>query len=244
MSKLERILAVIPTYNECENIRTILERVLKQDDRISVLVVDDNSPDGTGDIVYSIGEKNDRVHLLGRSGKMGLGTAYVAGFKRALAEGYDAIIEIDADLSHNPNDIPRLLRRLDNDDADFAIGSRYVKGVNVVNWPLRRLLLSYFASMYTRVITGMPYNDPTAGFVAIKRKVLESIDLNRVGSNGYAFQIEIKFKSWKKGFRMIEVPIVFTERQEGTSKMNKKIVAEAITMVWRLRFMRIPGAVR
>ena len=237
MQQLNKILAIIPTYDERENIRKVIDLVLKVDPRISILVVDDNSPDGTADIVEEITRTNPRVELLRRSGKMGLGTAYVAGFKTALEQGFDAVIEIDADLSHNPNDLPRMLRLADK-DAHFVIGSRYVSGVNVVNWPLQRLLLSYFASVYSRLVTRMPFRDLTAGFAVIRREVLETIDLDRIRSNGYAFQIEIKFLAWKSGFKLVESPIVFVERTEGASKMNRRIVLEAIFMVWKLRFSR------
>lgn len=236
---LRRVLAVIPTYNERENVPVILERVLAADHRVSVLVVDDSSPDGTGDYVESLTRRNPRVMLLRREGKQGLGTAYVAGFRRALADGFDAVIEIDADLSHNPHDIPRMLETAEH--SHFVIGSRYVSGVNVINWPLQRLLLSYFASVYSRFATGMPYADLTAGYALIRREVLEAIDLDRIRSNGYSFQIEIKFKAFRKGFRLTEVPIVFTERSHGSSKMNKRIVFEAMWRVWRLRLSAILG---
>ncbi len=234
MSRLQRILAVIPTYEERENIEKVIERVLAIDPRISILVVDDGSPDGTPEIVERVAESNPHVGLMQRGRKMGLGTAYVAGFKRALDEGYDAVIEIDADLSHDPKYLPRMLRCMEN-GADFVIGSRYKSGVNVINWPLQRLLLSYFASVYSRLVTGMPFRDLTAGFTLIHTDVLRAIDLDTIRSNGYAFQIEIKFMAWKKGFRLVEAPIVFVEREEGSSKMNKSIVNEAVWMVWKLR---------
>jgi dolichol-phosphate mannosyltransferase len=239
MKSLQNVLAVIPTYNERENIETILQRVTASDPRVDVLVVDDASPDGTGEIVERIAEDNPRIRLLRREGKQGLGTAYVAGFRDALERGYDAVVEIDADLSHNPDDIPRLLRAAE--EAHFVIGSRYVQGVNVVNWPLNRLLLSYGASIYSRVVTGMPYRDLTAGFVLIRREVLEAVDLDRVRSNGYSFQIEMKFKAHKRGFVIREIPIVFTERRLGHSKMNKRIVLEAMSRVWAMRIASIFG---
>jgi len=234
MKQIENIVAIIPTYNEKENIRTVIDKVLGTDPRVAILVVDDSSPDGTGEIVRELAKDNPRINMIERKGKLGLGTAYVEGFKYALKMGYDAVVEIDADLSHNPDDIPRLIKYADN--AHFVIGSRYVNGVNVVNWPLRRLLLSYGASFYSRVITGMPFRDLTAGFALIRREALESINLDNVRSNGYSFQIEMKFKAWKKGFRLVECPIVFTERTHGASKMSKRIIFEAILMVWKLRF--------
>ena len=235
MKPLKRILAIIPTYNERENVKKVIPMVLSTDRRISILIIDDGSPDGTGDIVEEISSENKRVNLLRRPRKMGLGTAYVAGFRYALKHEYDCVIEIDADLSHNPEDIPRLIK-LSEEGTHFVIGSRYVSGVNVVNWPLRRLLLSYFASIYARIVTGMPFRDLTAGYALIRSEVLQNINLDTIQSNGYAFQIEIKYYAWKKGFRLTECPIVFTERAKGTSKMNKRIVFEAIYMVWKLRF--------
>ena len=229
----------MPTYNECENIRLAIERVLASDDRVSLLIVDDASPDGTGKIVEEIQAMNPRIALMRRAGKMGLGTAYVAGFKYAIEHDYDAIIEIDADLSHNPSDIPRLLKAAE--DSHFVIGSRYVRGVNVINWPLQRLILSYAASTYSRFVTGMPYTDQTAGFAVIRLEVLKEINLDRIRSNGYSFQIEIKFKAHCRGFKIVEVPIVFTERSQGSSKMNRKIVFEAIWRVWRLRIGAVFG---
>jgi dolichol-phosphate mannosyltransferase len=236
---LRNVLAIMPTYNERDNIRLAIERVLASDDRVNLLIIDDASPDGTGEIVSEIQVINPRVTLMRRSAKLGLGTAYVAGFKYALEHEYDAVIEIDADLSHNPNDIPRLLKA--GETAHFVIGSRYVQGVNVINWPLQRLLLSYAASIYSRVVTGMPYTDQTAGFGLIRHQVLEKINLDRIHSNGYSFQIEIKFKAHRRGFRVVEIPIVFTERRQGTSKMNKKIVFEAIWRVWKLRLGAVFG---
>ncbi len=236
---IRKVLAIMPTYNERDNIRNAINRVLAADNRINLLIVDDASPDGTGEIVEEIQLTNPRVTLLRRAGKLGLGTAYVAGFKYALERDFDAVIEIDADLSHNPDDIPRLLKAAEK--AHFVIGSRYVKGVNVINWPLQRLIMSYTASVYSRLVTGMPYTDQTAGFAAIRREVLEKINLNRIRSNGYSFQIEIKFKTHRRGFRIVEVPIVFTEREQGSSKMNKKIVLEAIWRVWRLRLGALLG---
>jgi dolichol-phosphate mannosyltransferase len=201
--------------------------------RLEVLVVDDNSPDGTAEIVHRRSAQDGRVHLLARSRKMGLGTAYVAGFHFALQNGYELIFEMDADFSHHPEDLPRFLEKMD--DYDLVIGSRYLTGVNVTNWPLSRLLLSLFANGYTRVITRMPINDCTSGFKCFHRRVLEAIALEKIVSNGYAFQIELHYKAWRKGFRILEIPIVFTERLTGSSKMSRKIQFEAARMVWRLK---------
>ncbi|HVX38964.1 MAG TPA: polyprenol monophosphomannose synthase [Gemmatimonadaceae bacterium] len=225
----------MPTYNERENIARLIEAVLRQDPRLQLLVVDDGSPDGTGEIVEGIMATNPRVHILRRPRKMGLGTAYVAGFKWALEQGYDLVFEMDADFSHDPNHLPEFLRAADA--ADLVLGSRYREGkVTVVNWPIARLILSYFANVYARRITGLPVWDATGGFKCFRRVVLEAIDLERVVSNGYAFQIEMSYRAWKKGFRIVEIPIVFVDRTEGQSKMSKSIVREAIWMVWRLRW--------
>ena len=226
-------LVIIPTYNEADNVAAIIEAVLKQDKNINVLIVDDNSPDGTSQIVEKI--KNKRVHLLTRAGKMGLGSAYVAGFKYALENNYEFIFEMDADFSHDPEVIPRMLEAIE--DNDLVIGSRYLDGINVVNWPLRRLILSFLASKYVRLITGMPINDPTGGFKCFRRKVLESIKLDDILSDGYSFQIEMNFRTWRKKFRIKEIPIVFTDRRSGQSKMSKKIVHEAIFVVWKLQHL-------
>ncbi len=199
-----------------------------------MLIVDDHSPDGTADIVRHMGEEDARVHLLERQGKMGLGSAYVAGFRFALQHDYAFIFEMDADFSHNPEEIPNFLSRIA--DCDLVLGSRYTNGVRVLNWPIRRLLLSFFANVYTRIMTGLPIHDATGGFKCFRRKVLESINLDRVTSNGYAFQIEMSYKAWKKGFRIAEVPIVFLDRRAGASKMSKQIVYEALFMLWKLRF--------
>lgn len=235
----EKSLVIIPTYNEHENIRNIIPDVLKQNDSIDILVVDDNSPDGTGDYVEQLSKHNNRIHIIRRAGKLGLGTAYVEGFKFALLNNYDYIFEMDADFSHDPKELNNFLAAIK--DYDLVIGSRYKGGVNVVNWPMRRLLLSYFASFYTRVITGLPIHDATAGFKCFRRIVLESIDLGNINSNGYSFQIEMHYKVWKKGFRVGEIPIIFIDRQKGHSKMSKKIVYEAIFMVWKLRIKSIFG---
>lgn len=236
----ERALVIVPTYNERENIARLIQAVLSQDPRLEVLVVDDGSPDGTGDIVEGIGSSNARVHLLRRPRKMGLGTAYIAGFKWSLDRSYDYTFEMDADFSHDPAHLPQFLREIQT--ADLVLGSRYRDGkVTVVNWPINRLLLSYFANVYARIVTGLPVWDATGGFKCYRRSVLESIDLSRVRSNGYAFQIEMSFRAWKKNFRIVEMPIVFVDRTEGTSKMSKSIVREAVWMVWRLRFWAITG---
>ncbi|HNQ40018.1 MAG TPA: polyprenol monophosphomannose synthase [Candidatus Cloacimonas sp.] len=232
-----KTLVIIPTYNEIENIEHILEQVLAKSETIEVLVIDDNSPDGTALRVKFMQSSEPRIHLLERPGKMGLGSAYVTGFKYALEQGYDYIMEMDADFSHNPEDIPRLLDTAKK--YDLVIGSRYCDGVNIIHWPIKRLLISYFASKYVRTITRMPVKDPTSGFKCFRRKVLESIDLDKILSDGYAFQIEMNFKAWVKGFRIKEIPIVFTERLNGVSKMSRKIVWEAAWMVWRLEMMKI-----
>jgi len=227
-----RILAVIPTYNERENIEKVIKGILGLGLDIDVLVVDDGSPDGTGDIVDAMQKADPGIHLIRREGKMGLGTAYVRGFKFAITNNYDLVFEMDADLSHDPEDIPRFLDMIP--DYDLVIGSRYVNGVSVVNWPLSRLILSYCASLYTRIITGIPVKDPTGGFKCFRIEVLKAIDLDRIRSGGYSFQIEMNYKAWKKGFRIKEIPIIFTDRTGGSSKMSKKIVREAIVMVWKL----------
>jgi dolichol-phosphate mannosyltransferase len=238
----ERGLVIVPTFNERENIRPLIESVLAKDARLDVLVVDDGSPDGTGQIVDEIAATNARVFVHHRPGKLGLGTAYLEGFKWALERTYDYVFEMDADFSHNPDHLPEFLRRIV--DADLVLGSRYRNGrVTVVNWPMPRLLLSYAANIYARAITGLQLYDSTGGFKCFRRKVLEAIDLNSVKSNGYAFQIEMSFRAWKKGFRIAEIPIVFVDRTEGESKMSKRIVREAVWMVWRLRWWAITGKV-
>ena len=207
-----------------------------------MLVVDDASPDGTGEVVSAIAAKNPRVHLMGRPGKLGLGTAYVDGFRWALGRGYAYMFEMDADFSHDPKHLPQFLEAIK--DADLVIGSRYRKGrVTVVNWPMARLFLSYAANLYARAITGLHVDDATGGFKCFRRKVLESIDLSSVKSNGYAFQIEMTFRAWKRGFRIVEIPIVFNDRTEGESKMSKRIIREAVWMVWRLRWMSMIGKI-
>ncbi|MEO8193935.1 MAG: polyprenol monophosphomannose synthase [Gemmatimonadales bacterium] len=238
----ERTLVIVPTYNEKENIERLVAAVLSQDPSIDMLIVDDGSPDGTGDISDAIAAANPRVHAIHRAGKLGLGTAYVAGFRWALARDYEFIFEMDADFSHAPEKIPEFLRAIQT--ADLVLGSRYQNGqVNVVNWPMSRLFLSYSANIYARGITGLPIFDATGGFKCFRRKVLEAIDLTDVKSNGYAFQIEMTFRAWKAGFRIREIPIVFVDRTEGSSKMSKRIVREAVWMVWRLRWWGIRGKV-
>ena len=238
----ERALVIVPTYNERENIRRLVDTVLRQDGRLEVLVVDDGSPDGTGQLVAELVRQDTRVHLLERERKMGLGTAYIAGFRWALERGYDYILEMDADFSHDPAHLPQFLRAIQN--ADLVLGSRYQQGrVTVVNWPIGRLILSYAANLYARAVTGLPVWDATGGFKCFRRDVLAAMDFSRVRSNGYAFQIEMSFRAWKRGFRIVEIPIVFVDRTEGTSKMSKSIVREAIWMVWRLRWWAIRGTI-
>jgi len=234
-----RGLVIIPTYNERENIGELLTAIFQQDSNLNVLIVDDNSPDGTAAYIKERQKSEPRLRLIERPGKMGLGTAYVAGFRYAIGEGYDFVFEMDADFSHDPKDLPRLMEKIA--EFDFVIGSRYVNGISVVNWPLQRLMLSCFAAWYTRVITGMPIKDPTAGFKCWRTEVLKAIDLDQVKSGGYSFQIEMNFKAWKKGFRYCEIPIIFVERRVGTSKMSKHIVFEAIFMVWKLRLRSLLG---
>ncbi|HYK09378.1 MAG TPA: polyprenol monophosphomannose synthase [Gemmatimonadales bacterium] len=233
-------LVVIPTYNESMNLPTIVPDVLKQDARIEILVVDDNSPDGTGRMADDMAAKEPRVHVLHRSGKQGLGTAYLAGFKWALERHYELVFEMDADFSHDPGHLKEFLKA--SEDADLVLGSRYLGGkVTVVNWPMGRLLLSYFANVYARQVTGLAIWDLTGGFKCFRRRVLEAIDLSAVRSNGYAFQIEMTFRAWRKKFRLKEIPITFVDRTEGQSKMNKSIVREAVWVVPRLRWMAIRG---
>ena len=238
----DRALVIVPTYNERDNIGRLIPAVLSQDPCLEVLVVDDGSPDGTGALVDDIVKTNSRVHVLHREGKLGLGTAYIAGFRWALERKYDLVFEMDADFSHNPERLPEFLAAIK--EADLVLGSRYQNGhVNVVNWPMSRLFLSYCANIYARGITGLPVFDATGGFKCFRRNVLEAIDLNSVRSNGYAFQIEMSFRAWKRGFRLLEIPIIFVDRTEGVSKMSKRIVREAIWMVWRLRWYGLTGRI-
>jgi dolichol-phosphate mannosyltransferase len=235
----ERALVVVPTYNERINLPLIVPLILQQDARIEVLVVDDNSPDGTGQLADQMAAGNRRIHVLHRPGKAGLGKAYLAGFRWALECGYDFIFEMDADFSHDPKFLPEFLQAIET--ADLVIGSRYRAGVNVINWPISRLLLSLGANEYARRVTGLPLTDSTGGFKCFRRRVLEAIDFEKVRSNGYSFQIEMSFRAWKQGFRLVEIPIVFTDRVEGQSKMDKRIVREAIWMVWWLRLKWMIG---
>jgi dolichol-phosphate mannosyltransferase len=229
-------LVIIPTYNECENIEAICRAVFLQEHVFDILVVDDNSSDGTANIVIKLqAEFPERLHLEQRKGKLGLGTAYIHGFRWALAKHYEFIYEMDADFSHNPADLVRLYDACVKDGADLAIGSRYIKGVNVVNWPIGRVIMSYYASVYVRLITGMPVMDATAGFKCYRRKVLETIRLEEIRFMGYAFQIEMKFTTWRLGFKIIEVPIVFTDRQQGQSKMSTHIFREAFFGVIQMK---------
>lgn len=232
-------LVIIPTYNELENVKLIVPDLLSRYNNIDILVVDDNSPDGTGNYIRELANSNYRIRLIVREKKMGLGTAYTEGFKYALKNNYEYIFEMDADYSHDPKEIANFLNAIK--EYDLVLGSRYINGVNVVNWPMQRLLLSYFANIYTRLITGMPIMDATGGFKCFRRKVLETIDFNDVKSNGYAFQIEITYKAWRKGFKIGEIPITFVDRTMGHSKMSKKIVHEAVFMVWKLRLKSILG---
>ncbi|MBN8587671.1 MAG: polyprenol monophosphomannose synthase [Rhodothermia bacterium] len=235
-------LVIIPTYNEARNIEAILLQVLQLPEDFAVLVVDDGSPDGTATLVKELQkEHSERIFLLERSGKQGLGTAYLAGFQFALKRDFDCICEMDADFSHNPADLSRLVEAVRTDQCDLAIGSRYIGGIRIINWPLIRLIISYGASIYTRTITRMPIKDATAGFKCFSRKVLENINLDRVKSNGYSFQIEMHYRTWKAGFRIKEVPVIFTERSEGLSKMSKAIMREAAMKVWELRIRAFIG---
>jgi dolichol-phosphate mannosyltransferase len=229
-------LVIIPTYNERENIESIINIVLSQPTRFEILIIDDGSPDKTASLVKEMQHTHpERLHLLERKGKLGLGTAYISGFKWALAHEYDYICEMDADFSHNPADLNRLYQACTEDGAHLAIGSRYITGVNVVNWPIGRVLMSYFASMYVRLVTGMKIMDATAGFKCYDRKVLETINLNKIRLKGYGFQIEMKFSTWKYGFNIIEVPIIFTDRQKGSSKMSGGIFSEALWGVIKMK---------
>ncbi|MBR1652075.1 MAG: polyprenol monophosphomannose synthase [Alloprevotella sp.] len=237
---------IIPTYNEKENIEKIIRAVFGLEKAFDILIIDDGSPDGTADIVKRLqkDEFADRLHLIERSGKLGLGTAYIAGFKWATAEKYDYIFEMDADFSHDPKDLPRLYAACAEDGNDVAIGSRYVSGVNVVNWPMGRVLMSYYASKYVRFILGVPLHDTTAGFKCYRRKVLETIDLDAIRFKGYAFQIEMKFTAHKLGFKIKEVPVIFVNRVEGTSKMSGGIFSEALFGVIRLRWAAMTGKIK
>lgn len=234
-----KALVIIPTYNEIHNIKRLLPDILSSFPSVDVLVVDDNSPDGTAGWVKEAAKTVPRIKIIERPGKMGLGTAYVAGFKYMLENNYDYAIQMDADFSHDPQEIETFLETIKQ--YDLVIGSRYIYGVRVINWPIRRLLLSYGANLYTRIITGMPIKDGTGGFKCFRKEVLSAINLEKIHSNGYSFQIEMNYKAYQLGFKIVEVPITFVDRVEGTSKMSKKIVREAITMVWKLRLKSIFG---
>ncbi len=234
-----KTLVIMPTYNEKENIERIVPEILDKGESIDVLIVDDNSPDGTGRIADRMAEINSRIFVLHRDKKAGLGTAYKSGFRYALENGYDYVFEMDADFSHDPKYIPSFLEAVKKDD--LVLGSRYISGVNVINWPMSRLMLSYYANVYTRWVTGLPVRDATGGFKCFRRRVLESVELDKVKSEGYSFQIEVSFRAWKKGFKIKEIPIVFEDRREGQSKMSKKIVREAVWMVWKLRLLSLLG---
>lgn len=235
---------IIPTYNEIENIGAMIERVCALPEGFDLLVIDDGSPDGTAGAVRQAMERygGERIHLIERSGKSGLGTAYIAGFEWALSRGYDYVFEMDCDFSHDPNDLGRLWRACSEGGADVAIGSRYVTGVNVINWPIGRVIMSYYASAYVRRVLGMPVRDCTAGFVCFRAGALRTIDLNRIRMRGYGFQIEMKYSAWKLGFRIVEVPIIFTDRTRGSSKMSSGIFGEAFWGVLRMRFRKIRPA--
>lgn len=242
-------LVIIPTYNEKENIEAIIRAVLGLDTdghHFDILIIDDGSPDGTAAIVKGLiaGEFADRLHIVERSGKLGLGTAYIAGFRWALDHGYDYVFEMDADFSHNPNDLPRLYKACAEEGADVSVGSRYITGVNVVNWPIGRVLMSYYASAYVRTVLGVNLRDTTAGFVCYSRKVLDSIDFDAIRFKGYAFQIEMKFTALTLGYRIKEVPVVFVNRELGTSKMSGGIFSEALFGVMRLRWAKLTGKIR
>ena len=234
-----KTIVIIPTYNELSNLKRLLPVILKMYPEVNILIVDDNSPDGTAEYAKQLGDDNGKVFVLKREKKMGLGTAYVAGFKYMLANGYDVAVQMDADYSHDPAEINNFLENIKTND--LVIGSRYTNGVRVINWPIRRLILSYSANLYTRIITGMPLRDATGGFKCFRKEVLKSINLDKVKSNGYSFQIEMNYKAWKKKFRLCEIPITFIDRVEGTSKMSRKIVYEAVFMVWKLRIQSILG---
>ncbi|GAB7086407.1 polyprenol monophosphomannose synthase [Marinifilum fragile] len=228
-------LVIIPTYNEKENIESIVRKVFSLEKAFDILIIEDNSPDGTAAIVKNLQKEFSQLHMIERKGKLGLGTAYIAGFKWALENNYEYVFEMDADFSHNPEDLVRLYEACANQGGDMAIGSRYVSGVNVVNWPMGRVLMSYFASKYVRIVTGMKIHDATAGFKCYTRKVLETINLDKIRFKGYAFQIEMKFTTWKFGFNIIEVPIIFTDRTQGTSKMSGGIFNEAVWGVIKMK---------
>ncbi|HET6362650.1 MAG TPA: polyprenol monophosphomannose synthase [Gemmatimonadota bacterium] len=236
-----RALIIVPTYNERDNLPAIVPQILAQDARLEVLVIDDGSPDGTGELADRLTAADARVHVIHRPGKLGLGTAYIDGFHWAIDHGYELVFEMDADFSHDPRHLPEFLEL--SDEYDVVIGSRYMRGVTVVNWPMGRLLLSWSANWYARIVTGLPLHDLTSGFKCYRRRVLERLDIDAIRSNGYAFQIETVFRAWHAGFRVGEMPIVFVDRNVGASKMSKRIVWEAIWMVWRMRWWKLTGRV-
>jgi dolichol-phosphate mannosyltransferase len=236
---IDKVLIIVPTYNEVDNVEKLIRDINTINSSLDILIVDDNSPDGTGKQVKELKDQFKNLFLIEREGKLGLGTAYVAGFNFALQNGYSIVFEMDADFSHDPKEIPNFLEAIK--DSDLVIGSRYIKGVNVVNWPLSRLLLSYFANKYTRFVTGLPLCDSTGGYKCFRREVLESINLDEIRSGGYSFQIEMNFKAWKKGFRLKEIPIIFIDRAVGKSKMSKEIFREAVWMVWKLKIKSLMG---
>jgi len=235
----KKSLIIIPTYNELENIKRLIPDILDRYENTDILIVDDNSPDGTGSYVSSLASSDKRIRIIQREKKLGLGTAYITGFKYAIQNKYDFIFEMDADYSHDPGEIENFLKAIEHND--LVLGSRYLTGVNVINWPMRRLILSYFANFYTHFITRLPIHDSTGGYKCFRREVLEAINLDKIKSNGYAFQIEMTYKAWKKGFRIKEISIIFVDRVKGNSKMSRKIVREAILMVWKLRLRSILG---
>lgn len=234
-------LIIIPTYNENKNIKRLVSEILETESRVEILVVDDNSPDGTGEIAEELSSQYQRVSVLHRKEKMGLGSAYIAGFKYALSRDYNLIFEMDADFSHDPKYLPDFFAEINN--SDVVIGSRYITGVNVVNWPMHRLLLSYCANKYVRAVTGLPVKDATAGYKCFRREVLAALDLDNFSSEGYGFQVEINFKCWRKGFSLAEIPIVFVDRSAGKTKMSSKIIFEAMWIVWKLKFLSLVGKV-
>ena len=240
MSQEQRGLVIIPTYNERDNLPKLLPMTLGQDPRLEILIIDDASPDGTGEIADQLASENPRIHVLHRKGKLGLGTAYLAGFRWGIERNFDWLFEMDADFSHDPAHLPDFIRALEN--HDLVLGARYLEGrVTVVNWPIARLLLSYFANVYARFVTGLPVSDSTSGFKAFRRQALQAVNLDRVESEGYAFQIEVSFRAWRKGFTIGEIPIVFADRTLGESKMSKKIIWEAVWKVWKLRLLDLFG---
>lgn len=238
--QLQRALVVVPTYNERENLPRLVPMILEQDPRLDILIIDDASPDGTGALADDLAAGEPRLHVMHRKGKLGLGTAYIAGFRWALQRDYDLVFEMDADFSHDPKHLPEFLAAIE--EYDVVLGSRYLHGrVTVINWPMTRLLLSWFANQYARIATGLPVSDATGGFKCFRRKVLETIELDRIGSEGYSFQIEISLRAWRKGFAVGEIPIVFADRDIGESKMSKRIIVEAVWRVWTLRFTDLVG---